>query len=160
MRLRKRSGNASESHSDRPRYVSSLQKDVRKYAGWTRDQVEGDYRASKAVHTIVTIGYMEYVDDVLVLTDRGRMLMQNVSMVKASPADQRPGEGLPTGTVGMCFRDACLARSVEPGLLVERPVGPRLDGRVVDHLPGRPPVGAGVEGRPPAVRDLNDVVRL
>lgn len=86
MRLGMRRG-SSESHSDRPRYVSSLQKDVRKYVGWTREQVERDYRADKAVHTIVTIGYMEYVNDVLVLTDRGRMLMQNVSMHAPVAAD-------------------------------------------------------------------------
>ncbi len=69
----------SEPRSDRPRYVSSLQKDVRKYEGWSREQVEGDYRASKSVHTIITIGYMQYEEDVLVLTDKGRLLMQNVS---------------------------------------------------------------------------------
>lgn len=62
----------------RPRYVSGLQKDIRKYEGWTKDEVESDYRVSKSVHTILTIGYMEYCDDVLVLTDRGRLLMQNV----------------------------------------------------------------------------------
>lgn len=86
MRFRLRSA-SSEPRSDRPRYVSSLQRDVRKYAGWTREQVEMDYRAGKSVHTIVTIGYLEYQDDVLVLTEKGRLLMQNVSMVKASPVD-------------------------------------------------------------------------
>lgn len=65
--------------SDRPRYVSSLQKDVNKYVGWTRDEVEHDYNAKKSVHTIVTIGYLLYEDDVLVLTDKGRMLMRNVN---------------------------------------------------------------------------------
>ncbi len=66
--------------ADRPRYVSSLQRDVRKYVGWTRDQVECDYNANKFVHTIVTIGYMEYINDILVLTDKGRNLMQKVEM--------------------------------------------------------------------------------
>ncbi len=66
--------------SDRPRYVSSLQRDVQKYTGWTEDNVRSDYRASKSVHTIMTLGYMEYCDGVLVLTSKGRMLMQNVSV--------------------------------------------------------------------------------
>lgn len=69
--------------SDRPRYISSLQKDVSKYVGWTRDEVEHDYNAKKSVHTIVTIGYLLYEDDVLVLTEKGRMLMRNVSMESA-----------------------------------------------------------------------------
>lgn len=77
----------AEPRSDRPRYVSSLQKDVRKYVGWTREDVERDYRASKAVHTIVTIGYLEYADDILVLTEKGRLLMQNVAM--AQPVAER-----------------------------------------------------------------------
>ena len=68
-----------EVRSDRPRYVSSLQRDVQRYTGWTEDNVRSDYRASKSVHTIMTLGYMEYCDGVLVLTQKGRMLMQNVS---------------------------------------------------------------------------------
>lgn len=67
--------------SDRPRYVSSLQRDVQKYEGWTELSVNADYRASKAVHTIMTLGYLEYADGVLVLTGKGRMLMQNVKAV-------------------------------------------------------------------------------
>ncbi len=64
-----------------PRYISSLQKDVGKYSGWKREDVESDYRAKRSVHTIVTIGYMEYDDEeVLVLTDKGRLLMQNVKV--------------------------------------------------------------------------------
>lgn len=82
--LRRRS---AEPRMDRPRYVSSLQKDVRRYAGWSRDRVEGDYRASKSVHTIITIGYMEYADDVLVLTDKGQLLMQNVAMPSADSTE-------------------------------------------------------------------------
>ncbi|MDO5861267.1 MAG: hypothetical protein Q4Q58_00430 [Thermoplasmata archaeon] len=77
MFFRSRRSNAGNQR-DRPRYVSSLQRDVRKYEGWTREQVEKDYLANRSVHTIMTIGYMEYVDDVLVLTDKGRLLMQNV----------------------------------------------------------------------------------
>ena len=77
----------TEPRTDRPRYVSSLQKDVRRYAGWSRDRVEDDYRASKSVHTIITIGYMEYVDDVLVLTEKGQLLMQNVAMVQQDHTD-------------------------------------------------------------------------
>ncbi len=69
-----------EPKGNRPRYVSDLQKDVRKYLGWTRDQVECNYDAKHSIHTIITIGYMEYEDDVLILTDKGRNLMQNVSM--------------------------------------------------------------------------------
>lgn len=67
----------------RPRYVSSLQRDVLKYEGWSESSVSTDYTASKSVHTIITLGYMEYSDGVLVLTDKGRMLMRNVT---ASPA--------------------------------------------------------------------------
>lgn len=70
----------NEVRSDRPRYVSSLQRDVQRYTGWTEDNVRSDYRASKSVHTIMTLGYMEYCDGVLVLTQKGRMLMQNVSV--------------------------------------------------------------------------------
>ena len=73
----------NEVRSDRPRYVSSLQRDVQRvqrYTGWTEDNVRSDYRASKSVHTIMTLGYMEYSDGVLVLTQKGRMLMQNVSV--------------------------------------------------------------------------------
>lgn len=69
----------SETRRDSPRYISSIQKDVNRFTGMRREDVEGDYRARKSVHTIVTIGYLEYVDDVLALTDKGRMLMQNVS---------------------------------------------------------------------------------
>lgn len=69
----------SERRSNSPRYISSIQKDVSKYLGMRREDVESDYRARKSVHTIVTIGYLEYVDDTLALTDKGRMLMQNVS---------------------------------------------------------------------------------
>lgn len=75
---------AEHRSSGRPRYVSGLQRDVRKYEGSRREDVESDYRASKTVHTIVTLGYMEYVDDVLVLTGRGDLLMRNV------PADVLP----------------------------------------------------------------------
>ena len=64
--------------SDRPRYVSSIQRDV---------DVDADYRASKSVHTIVTLGYLEYHEGTLVLTDKGRMLMQNVAPVQAVPTD-------------------------------------------------------------------------
>ena len=84
FRLRHRN---KEVRDDSPRYVSSLQKDVGKYLGWTREEVEGDYRARKSVHTIMTIGYMEYSDDVLVLTGKGEMLMQNVT-VASQNADQ------------------------------------------------------------------------
>ncbi len=78
FRLRHRD---KEVRDDSPRYVSSLQKDVGKYLGWTREKVEGDYRAKKSVHTIITIGYMVYSDDILVLTEKGEMLMQNVTVV-------------------------------------------------------------------------------
>lgn len=71
----------------RPRYVSSLQKDVQKYEGWSESSVSTDYTASKSVHTIITLGYMEYSDGVLVLTDKGRMLMRNVNVQPASSAD-------------------------------------------------------------------------
>ena len=73
--------------SDRPRYVSSLQRDVQKYEGWRDVDVDADYRASKSVHTIVTLGYLEYHEGTLVLTDKGRMLMQNVAPVQAVPTD-------------------------------------------------------------------------
>ena len=69
----------SEARAYSPRYVSSLQKDINKYLGMKREDVESDYRAKKSVHTIVTIGYLEYIEDVLTLTDKGRMLMQNIS---------------------------------------------------------------------------------
>ncbi len=49
--------------------------------------VDADYRASKSVHTIVTLGYLEYHEGTLVLTDKGRMLMQNVAPVQAVPTD-------------------------------------------------------------------------
>lgn len=78
FRLRHRD---KEVRDDSPRYVSSLQKDVGKYLGWTREDVEKDYRAKRSVHTIITIGYLEYSDDVLVLTEKGEMLMQNVTVV-------------------------------------------------------------------------------
>ena len=77
--LRLRDG-VEKPRSDRPRYVSSLQKDVQKYTGWTEDNVKSDYRASKSVHTIMMLGYMEYSDGILVLTKKGRMLMQNVTV--------------------------------------------------------------------------------
>lgn len=73
--------------SDRPRYVSSIQRDVQKYEGWRDVDVDADYRASKSVHTIVTLGYLEYNEGTLVLTDKGRMLMQNVAPVQAVPTD-------------------------------------------------------------------------
>ncbi len=60
------------------RYVSRLQRDIRRYEGWTRDMVDSDYKASKTVHTILTIGYMKYADDMLVLTDRGCLVMRGV----------------------------------------------------------------------------------
>lgn len=69
----------SEARTYSPRYVSSLQKDINKYLGMKREDVESDYRAKKSVHTIVTIGYLEYIEDVLTLTDKGCMLMQNIS---------------------------------------------------------------------------------
>lgn len=62
----------------RPRYVSGIQKDVAKYEGWTMEKVEEDYRAKKSVHTILTLGYLEEVNGVLVLTEKGKMLLQNV----------------------------------------------------------------------------------
>ncbi len=72
---------------NRPRYASGFQRDIQNYEGWTREQVEADYRASKKVHTIITLGYMEYEDDTLVLTDRGGMLMRNV-VADASTTDR------------------------------------------------------------------------
>ncbi len=63
------------------RYVSHLQRDIRRYEGWSKEMVESDYKASKTVHTIMTIGYMEYADDVLVLTDRGSLVMRSVEGV-------------------------------------------------------------------------------
>lgn len=61
--------------------------DVQKYEGWRDVDVDADYRASKSVHTIVTLGYLEYHEGTLVLTDKGRMLMQNVAPVQAVPTD-------------------------------------------------------------------------
>ncbi len=63
------------------RYVSHLQRDIRRHEGWTKEMVESDYKASKTVHTLITIGYMEYADDVLVLTDRGSLVMKGVDGV-------------------------------------------------------------------------------
>ncbi|MDO5853707.1 MAG: hypothetical protein Q4Q62_06640 [Thermoplasmata archaeon] len=77
----------AEPRRDRPRYVSSLQRDVRKYLGWSRQDVEADYSANRSVHTILTIGYMEYVDDILVLTEKGELLMQNVMEQQAPAAE-------------------------------------------------------------------------
>ncbi len=68
----------AERKSTGPRYISSLQKDVGKYMGWNRSDVENDFQANKSVHTIVTIGYLQYENDILILTEKGRMLMQNV----------------------------------------------------------------------------------
>ena len=76
--------------TDRPRYVSSIQRDVRRYEGWSEERVVSDYRAKKTVHTILTLGYMEYADGTLVLTDKGRLLMQNVAAV---PIPERYSEG-------------------------------------------------------------------
>ncbi len=78
----------TESRRDRPRYESTLQRDVRKYEGWTREQVEDDYDAGRSVHTIITIGYMAYEDDVLVLTEKGRNLMRNVPSEPAPAVDR------------------------------------------------------------------------
>lgn len=68
------------------RYVSCLQRDIRKYEGWTKEAVDADYRASKSVHTILTIGYMEYANGILVLTDRGEVLMKSIEDIP-TPAD-------------------------------------------------------------------------
>lgn len=73
--------------SDRPRYVSSIQRDVHKYEGWKEADVDADYRASKSVHTIVTLRYLEYDEGTLVLTDKGRLLMQNVFLPSATPVE-------------------------------------------------------------------------
>ena len=97
MFLRKRRSK-TESRRDRPRYESTLQRDVRRYEGWTRQQVEDDYDADRSVHTIITIGYMAYEDDVLVLTEKGRSLMQNVSPAPSPAAERvfrRKGPGRP-----------------------------------------------------------------
>ena len=59
------------------RYVSSLQKDILYYEGWTEGEVSSDYGASKKVHTIVALGYLEYEQDALVLTDKGRKITRN-----------------------------------------------------------------------------------
>ena len=56
-------------------------------SAFCREDVESDYHASKTVHTILTLGYMEYIDDTLVLTERGGMLMRNVSS-DLPPADR------------------------------------------------------------------------
>ncbi len=71
------------------RYVSHLQRDIRKYEGWTRDMVDADYKASKTVHTMLTIGYMEYADDTLVLTDRGRLVMRRMDRMPL-PSERGP----------------------------------------------------------------------
>ena len=84
LRLFGRADPIERRRSDRPRYVSSIQRDVQKYEGWKEEQVCADYRASKSVHTIMTLGYLEYSDGELVLTDKGRMLMQNVSALARS----------------------------------------------------------------------------
>ena len=81
LRLLGRKPEGKKGDGGRPRYVSGLQKDIRRYTGWTKDMVEADYKASRSVHTILTIGYIEYCNDVLILTDRGRLLMQNVGEI-------------------------------------------------------------------------------
>lgn len=81
IRLRIFSSKPEKETKGGERYVSHLQRDIRKYEGWTKEMVEADYKASKSVHTIVTIGYMEYADDVLVLTDRGSLVMRGVDGV-------------------------------------------------------------------------------
>lgn len=68
-----------EGKSDDTIYVSTLQKDVGKYQGWSRADVEKDFCARKSVHTILTIGYLRYEDEVLVLTEKGHRLMRNVT---------------------------------------------------------------------------------
>lgn len=87
FRLFGRADRAERQRSDRPRYVSSIQRDVQKYEGWREEQVSADYRASKSVHTIMTLGYMEYSDGELVLTDKGRLLMRNVTATVRSETD-------------------------------------------------------------------------
>ncbi len=87
IKLFGRGNREARQRSDRPRYVSSIQRDVQKYEGWRDVDVDADYRASKSVHTIVTLGYLEYHEGTLVLTDKGRMLMQNVAPVQAVPTD-------------------------------------------------------------------------
>lgn len=86
IRLRIFSSKPEKETKGGERYVSHLQRDIRKYEGWTREMVEADYKASKTVHTIVTIGYMEFADGVLVLTDRGSLVMRGVDKAP-SPAD-------------------------------------------------------------------------
>ncbi len=81
IRLRIFSSKPEKETKGGERYVSHLQRDIRRYEGWTKEMVEADYKASKTVHTIVTIGYMEYADDVLVLTDRGSLVMRGVAKV-------------------------------------------------------------------------------
>ena len=87
FRLFGRADRAERQRSDRPRYVSSIQRDVQKYEGWREEPVSADYRASKSVHTIMTLGYMEYSDGELVLTDKGRLLMRNVTATVRSETD-------------------------------------------------------------------------
>ena len=86
MGLFGRRSHAGRRSGGRPRYVSGLQRDIIRYEGSRREDVESDYRVSKTVHTIITLGYMEYVDDVLVLTCRGSLLVRNV------PADAVPSD--------------------------------------------------------------------
>ena len=61
--------------------LSTIQKDVLRYYGLDKARVEADYTTNKAVHTLVTIGYMDFnEDEILVLTERGDRLMRNVRM--------------------------------------------------------------------------------
>lgn len=87
LRLFGKGSDGATAGRNRPRYVSKLQRDVQRYEGKRREDVESDYHASKTVHTILTLGYMEYIDDTLVLTERGGMLMRNVSS-DLPPADR------------------------------------------------------------------------
>lgn len=88
LRLFGSRGRAEGVRTDRPRYVSSIQRDVQRYEGWTQERITSDYRANKSVHTIMTLGYMEYAEGVLVLTDKGRMLMRYVGEAPAAVAER------------------------------------------------------------------------
>lgn len=61
--------------------LSTLQKDVLQYYGLEKQSIEADYDTRKAVHTLMTIGYMDFDDnEVLILTERGDRLMRGVRM--------------------------------------------------------------------------------
>lgn len=85
MRLFRKGAERKSESGIRRRSISNLQADVIRYYGWDRETVNSDFYASKTVHMLTTIGYMEYDENcILTLTEKGGRLMQGIDLPKAA----------------------------------------------------------------------------